>query len=79
MLVINYTQTPLHLQQQPWLIGGLKTGVFLIYDALVTARGVLVALLVIVGIGAILIAGLALFRFYRGRKSNHNQGAELAR
>src|SRR6266702_6428771 len=59
VLVINYTQTPIQLQKPAWLIGGLKNGVFRFYDALLTALGALVALLMIV---AVLIAGLTLLR-----------------
>ncbi len=60
MLVINYTQTSIPLKQSVWVIDGLKTGVFLFYDALFTVVGVLIAFLVLV---AVLIVGLALWRF----------------
>ena len=60
VLVINYTQAPIPLNQPVWVIDGLKTGVFLFYDALFTVMGALIAFLVLV---AVLIAGLALWRF----------------
>src|SRR6266568_797342 len=60
VLVINYTQAPIPLNQPVWVIDGLKTGVFLFYDALFTVVGALIAFLVLV---AVLIAGLALWRF----------------
>ena len=60
MLVINYTQAPIPLNQPVWVIDGLKTGVFLFYDALFTVNGALIAFLVLV---AVLIAGLMLWRF----------------
>jgi LssY C-terminus len=59
VLLINYTAASLPLHQQTVVLSGLKNGVFLVYDILVTGRGVLVALLVI---GAVVIAGLVLFR-----------------
>jgi LssY C-terminus len=60
MLVINNTQAPIPLNQPVWVIDGLKTGVFLFYDALFTVVGALIAFLVLV---AVLIAGLMLWRF----------------
>src|SRR5579864_9364182 len=60
VLVINYTQAPIPLNQPAWVIDGLKTGVFLFYDALFTVVGALIAFLALV---AVLIAGLALWRF----------------
>ncbi len=60
VLVINYTQAPISLNQSAWIIDGLKSGVFLFYNVLFTAVGVLIAFLVLV---AVLIAGLALWRF----------------
>ncbi len=60
ILVINYTQAPIPLNQPAWGIDGLKTGVFLFYDALFTVVGALVAFLSLV---AILLAGLVLWRF----------------
>src|SRR5712692_2486290 len=59
VLVINYTQTSIPLKQSVWVIDGLKTGVFLFYDALFTVGGALIAFLVLV---AVLTAGLALWR-----------------
>src|SRR5260221_1617178 len=59
VLVINYTQVPIPLNQPPWVLDGLKNGVFLFYDTLFTL-GVLIAFLVLV---AVLIAGLVLWRF----------------
>jgi hypothetical protein len=60
VLVINYTQAPTPLNQSVWVIDGLKTGVFLFYDALFTVVGALIAFLVLV---AVLIVGLAFWRF----------------
>ncbi|SRR6266404_1411686 len=60
ILVINYTQAPIPLTQAAWGIDGLKTGMFLFYDALFTVVGALVAFLSLV---AILLAGLVLWRF----------------
>src|SRR5258708_3097021 len=60
ILVINYTQAPIPLTQAAWGIDGLKTGMFLFYDALFTVVGALVAFLSLV---AILLAGLVLLRF----------------
>jgi hypothetical protein len=59
VLVINYTQAPIPLHQQAWVIEGLKNGVFLFYDTLFTVLGALIAFLVLV---AVLIAGLMLWR-----------------
>src|SRR5712692_7977734 len=59
VLIINYTQAPIPLNQPAWVLDGLKTGVFLFYDTLFTL-GVLIAFLVLV---AVLIAGLVLRRF----------------
>ncbi|GAC1349948.1 MAG: hypothetical protein NVSMB27_27860 [Ktedonobacteraceae bacterium] len=60
VLVINYTQAPIPLNQSIWVIDGLKTGVFLVYDTLFTLLGALIAFLVLV---AVLIVGLLLWRF----------------
>ena len=60
VLVINYTQVPIPLNQPAWVIDGLKNGVFLVYDTLFTLLGALIAFLVLV---AVLIAGLLLWRF----------------
>src|SRR6266436_8174191 len=59
VLVINYTQAPIPLNQPAWVIDGLKTGVFLVYDTLFTVVGVLIAFLVLV---AVLSTGLVLWR-----------------
>jgi LssY C-terminus len=59
VLVINYTQAPIPLTPPAWVIDGLKNGVFLVYDALFTIVGALIAFLVLV---AVLIAGLMLWR-----------------
>ncbi len=59
VLVINYTPVPIPLHQSVGVIDGLKTGVFLFYDALFTVVGALIAFLVLV---AVLTAGLALWR-----------------
>jgi len=37
VLVINYTDAPIQLNQQGWIIGELKNGVFIFYDSLLTA------------------------------------------
>jgi hypothetical protein len=58
VLVINYTQAPIPLNQSIWVIDGLKTGVFLVYDTLFTLLGALIAFLVLV---AVLVVGLALW------------------
>jgi hypothetical protein len=59
VLVINYAQAPIPLNQPAWVIDGLKTGVFLVYDTLFTVVGALIALLVLV---AVLSIGLVLWR-----------------
>jgi LssY-like putative type I secretion system component LssY len=59
VLVINYTQAPIPLTPPAWVIDGLKNGVFLVYDALFTLFGALIAFLVLV---AVLITGLMLWR-----------------
>jgi hypothetical protein len=60
VLVINYTQAPLPLNQSAWVIDGLKTGIFRFYDTLFTVVGALLALLALI---VVIIAGLALWRF----------------
>ena len=60
VLVINYTQAPIPLNPSVWVIDGLKTGVFLFYETLFTVVGALIVFLVLV---AVLIAGLAFWRF----------------
>lgn len=59
VLVISYTQAPISLNQSVWVIDGLKTGIFLLYDALFTGAGALIALLVLI---AVLGTGLALWQ-----------------
>lgn len=67
MLVINYTDVPLHLHQPGWLIEALKQGVFSIFDALLSE---LVLEIVVGTLLLTLIASwlwLALSRFARNR------------
>src|SRR6266436_2128176 len=59
VLIINYTQAPIPLNQPAWVLDGLKNGVFLLYDTLFTVVGVLIAFLVLV---AVLSTGLVLWR-----------------
>ena len=59
VLVINYTQAPLPLNQSVWMIDGLKTGIFLFYDTLFTVVGALLAFL---GLVVVIIVGLGVFR-----------------
>jgi hypothetical protein len=59
LLVINYTQASIPLHQPAWGVEGLKTGLFLCYDALFTIIGALIAFLVL---AVIIIAALALWR-----------------
>jgi LssY-like putative type I secretion system component LssY len=66
LLVINYTQAPIPLHQPAWVIEGLKTGVFLFYDALFTVVGVLIAFLALV---VVLIAGLVLWRLTKRNRT----------
>ena len=65
-LVINYTQASLPLHQQTWLLGALKTSVFLTYDAILTLL-VTPAALVLVIAGVILLAGLFFISRARAR------------
>jgi hypothetical protein len=70
-LVVNFTQIPLQLSQEPFLIGGLKTGAFLVYDAVlsdVTGTGTLVALLIVFAVGIVIIAGILVWRRSQGHK-----------
>lgn len=67
VLVINYASASLPLHQQVLLLGGLKIGIFLVYDILVTVRGVLVGVL---AVGAVFIIGFILFRV-RSRRRWH--------
>src|SRR6266478_1736609 len=66
VLIINYTQAPIPLNQPAWVLDGLKNGVFLLYDTLFTALGVLIAFLVLV---AVLIAGLMLWRLAKRNRA----------
>ena len=66
VLVINYTQAPISLNQPAWVIDGLKTGVFLFYDALFTVVGALIAFLVLV---AVLSTGLVLLRLTKRNRT----------
>jgi hypothetical protein len=81
VLVVNYTGAALRLSAQPFIIGGLKTGLFLVYDAVltvVTSVGAVVALLIIVAVGVVLAAGIVLWRRYRRRKAVKRQPSSLA-
>jgi hypothetical protein len=60
ILVISYTLAHIPLQQPAWVLEGLKTGIFLCYDALLTVVGPLIPFLVL---AVSLIAGLLLWRF----------------
>ncbi len=60
ILVIKFTQTPMHLQQPAWTIEGLKTGSFLFYDALLGVAGPMMPLL---ALALSILVGLALWRF----------------
>ena len=60
VLMINYAQTSLPLNQPTGVMEGLKSGVFLLYDQLFTIVGALIAGLLLV---VILIAGLVLWHF----------------
>ena len=60
VLVINFTSASLSLHPLTVVLSGLKSGAFLVYDILVTARGVLLAVLVIT---AVFIVGFGLFSF----------------
>ncbi|HCI79088.1 MAG TPA: hypothetical protein DHW02_05320 [Ktedonobacter sp.] len=59
ILVINSTQTSIPLQQSSGVIEGLKTGLFLFYDALFTVVGAMLAFL---GLVVFIIIGLTLWR-----------------
>ena len=76
VLVVNFTQVPLRLLPQPAVIGGLKTGAFLVYDALLTAVtnvGALVALLIICAIGFVTVAGIVMWRRSRRQRLTKSQ------
>src|SRR5713226_5418054 len=66
VLVINYTQAPIPLDQSVWVIDRLKTGVFLFYDALFTVVGALIAFLVLV---AVLSTGLVLLQLTKSNRT----------
>ena len=66
VLVINYTQVPIPLNQPVWIIEGLKNEVFLLYDTLFTVVGVLIAFLVLV---AVLSTGLVLWRLTKSNRT----------
>lgn len=74
ILVITYTDAPIHLQQSGWLIDALKQGVFSIYDTLLAelfleiAVGILVLALV-VGWLWVALSWLAKKRDPRGRRT----------
>lgn len=70
VLVINYTSASLPLHQQTPVVSGLKNGVFLIYDALVT-NGVVLGVLLLVGLA--LIVGFMLVRAGR-RNATRERG-----
>lgn len=60
VLVVNFTAAALPLQAQPVVVGGLKDGLFLLYDFLITYYR---ALGVLLGIGVVgVIAGVLLVR-----------------
>lgn len=61
-LIINLTQGRLSQAQQPWLIGGLKTGVFLVYDFLAGSGSALIVALALVATLVLLLT------LYRARK-----------
>lgn len=65
-LVVNYTSASLPLQPPTVIVSGLKDGLFLLYDILVTVPGILGAFLLI---GAVVVAGLVLVRV-RQRQRN---------
>jgi hypothetical protein len=70
VLVINFTPVPLHLSPPAWLVDGLKTGAFLLYDALlgvVSSSGAQFAFLVVLAIGSLVIAAVVLLRLFRRR------------
>jgi hypothetical protein len=70
VLVINYTQAPIPLNQPAWVIDGLKNGVFLLYDTLFTVLGALIAFLVLV---VVLIAGLVPWRLTKRNRTRERK------
>ncbi len=75
VLVIDYTQAPIPLNQPAWALDGLKTGIFLFYDALFTIVG-LIAFLVLV---AVLIAGLVVLRATKRNRTLEQTEGEAGR
>lgn len=76
VLVINYTQTTIPFRPSVWVIDGLKTGIFLLYDALFTVMGALIAFLVLV---VVLIAGLALWHFIEKKRNRPIKASAVER
>jgi hypothetical protein len=72
VLVVNFTVAPIELSPPIWGIEGLKTGVFLGYDALFSVVGVLIAFLALV---AVLSIGLMLWRLMERNRTTvrHSQ------
>ncbi len=66
ILVINYTRASIPLHQTAWGVEGLKTNMFLLYDALFTIGGALIAFLVLV---VIIVVGLTLWQFAERNRS----------
>ena len=60
ILVISYTLATIPLHQPAWAIEGVKTGIFLFYDAILT---VIVPLMPFLVLAFSLIAGLMVWRF----------------
>jgi hypothetical protein len=71
-LVVNLSEAPVPVSQPAWLVGGLKIGVFLLYDALlgvVSGGGAQLAFLVVLVMGSLVIAGVVLWRRLRHRQA----------
>lgn len=66
ILVINYTRASIPLHPTAWGVDGLKTNMFLLYDALFTVGGALLAFLVLV---VLIVVGLILWRFTERNRS----------
>jgi len=66
ILVINYTWASISLHQAAWGVDGLKTSMFLLYDALFTVGGALITFLVLV---VIIAVGLILWRVVERNRS----------
>ncbi|MGZ3622099.1 MAG: LssY C-terminal domain-containing protein [Ktedonobacteraceae bacterium] len=60
ILVISYTLTHIPLHQPAWAIEGMKTGIFLFYDSILT---IVVPLMPLLVLAVSLIAGLVVWRF----------------